>query len=78
MYCNTAGFIVQVHVPVYFILLYQEAFVAFHNDLKEVRKYLRPIYVGQLETTPDARRDSIKRDFAELRDTVEKRVILSL
>ena len=48
--------------------------MAFHNDLQQVRKYLRPIYVGEIETTTMTRDDQMRKDFAELRATAEKQV----
>ena len=50
--------------------------MAFHTDLKAVKKYLKPIRIGQLEqeTQETEGDDAVKRDFEELRQTAEKMV----
>ena len=55
-------------------LLLQEAFTAFHNDQKLVRKYLKAMRVGKLMEKPEKREQEIREDFANLRKTAEKLV----
>ncbi|XP_025080864.1 fatty acid desaturase 2-like isoform X1 [Pomacea canaliculata] len=48
-----------------------DAFRAFHNDLKAVQKYLKPIHLGSVK--PEEQQvQAIDRDFRELRKTAEK------
>lgn len=54
----------------------QDAFRAFHNDLSNVKKYLTPIYKGDLRKGEYVVRD-MDKDFREIRATAEKMVGLS-
>ena len=51
----------------------QEAFKAFHNDLGKVRKYLKPIHLGQVAERSQ-KDEEVQKDFEELRNTVHKLV----
>lgn len=51
----------------------QEAFRAFHNDLGFVKKYMKAIHLGQLETD-EKKTEDIQEDFEELRQTAHKMV----
>jgi fatty acid desaturase 2 (delta-6 desaturase) len=48
-----------------------EAFQAFHNDLNHVKKYLKPIHVGEIDGG-QSNPEEIKEDFEKLRQTVKK------
>ena len=52
-------------------VLFQEAFRAFHNDPKFVRKYLKALHIGSLPES-EYKQDDIKKDFEELREKVTK------
>ena len=49
----------------------QEAFGAFHNDLQQVRKYLKPIHVGTVEDHVDL---EINKDFRKVKETAIRMV----
>ncbi|NXX84254.1 FADS1 desaturase, partial [Urocolius indicus] len=57
-----------------------DAFIAFHNDMPLVRKYLKPLLIGEL--APDQpsfesnKKKSLVEDFRELRCTIEKMGLL--
>ena len=59
-------------IGIYSVIIHQEAFTAFHNDLDQVKKFLKPIYVGDIERTKQTRDDQIRKDFAELRETAHE------
>jgi len=56
--------------------IFQEAFLAFHTDLKAVKKFLKPIHIGHLDQLSDqtdaVQKPDIKKDFEDLRQTAEK------
>ena len=57
----------------------QEAFTAFHNDVDYVKKYMSAIRLGRVaptETVTDEK--ELQKDFAELRQTVQKMVSLTV
>ena len=56
---------------VIFFFLFQEAFNAFHNDISQVKKYLKPIHLGTVEKYEDS---ELNKDFRELKETVLKMV----
>lgn len=47
-----------------------DAFRAFHNDLSEVQKYLKPIHIG--EVIQDEDESELNTDFRNLRETADK------
>ena len=58
-------------VWVMYVVNFQEAFNAFHNDLPAVKKYLKPIRVGAVEKYEDT---EINKDFRKLKETALKMV----
>lgn len=46
-----------------------EAFNAFHNDVTQVKKYLKPIHLGAVEQYEDS---EINKDFRKLKETAVK------
>jgi hypothetical protein len=56
----------------------QEAFKAFHKDLNHVKKFLKPIHLGDLDQKSKCndQAKSLKEDFEELRNTAKKMVFI--
>ena len=61
---------------VQFIL--QEAFKAFHTDMKLVTKYMPVLEIGKLSSSSKSSEDEMKQDFAELKRKAEAMVITNL
>ncbi|XP_078694413.1 acyl-CoA Delta-4 desaturase-like [Branchiostoma floridae x Branchiostoma belcheri] len=49
-----------------------EAWLSFHNDKALVQKYMKPLCIGRLDDGGPQATDQIKKDFRELRETVDK------
>ncbi|KAI8514315.1 fatty acid desaturase [Branchiostoma belcheri] len=49
-----------------------EAWLSFHNDKALVQKYMKPLCIGRLDDGVPQATDQIKKDFRELRETVDK------
>lgn len=64
--------ILYIHVLTWKLLLFQEAFGAFHNDASQVAKYLKPMHIGTVKDKTDLDMD---RDFRTVRDVATTMVI---
>ena len=57
-----------------FFLCLQEFYNAFHKDKDYVKKFLKPLYIGDAE---EYQQSELVKDFAALRATAEEMVLES-